>query len=172
MTYEINGKKAVFQYYGSDDATKTELDITEWYLKLGGTIETDTKIDFVAYFPGTAYAKTALTEKMPDVHLCEGSGSAVFYHSNGQTDHLAISVYRDLTGHNPTLGDHRNLRLQYQFGNNKPGQVEYIPNNHIPLKDSVILKAIYEEEEIFSSEVKATSRDVAQFYKTKKEKGI
>lgn len=152
MRYKIYGRKVSFKYYSSGDGIPTYLDISKVYQELGGKIEQETELDFEEYFPGTPYEKTALTDKMPPAHLCEGSGSAVFYQPDGRVDHLAISVYRDTTGHS-NMGDHHNLRLQYKIGGKETKQKERIQNNHIPLQHSVILEGIVDGKKVFSKEV-------------------
>lgn len=149
MRVKLYKKKAVFRYGSSGAKTLTTLDITEWYRSLGGTIEPDTEIEFVSYFPGSLYDRTALTKKMPPTYLCEGSGSAVIYQPDGRIDHLSISIYRDTTGHAlPTMGDHHNLFLQYKIGENDIDQTNDIPNRHLPLRDSVVIGAFLDEQEI------------------------
>ena len=152
MRYKIYGKEISFQYYSSGDGIPTCLDISKVYEELGGKIETETELEFVEYFPDTPYEKTALTNKMPPAHLCEGSGSAIFYQPDGRVDHLAISVYRDTTGHS-NMVSHHNLRLQYKIGGEETKQKEKIPNNHIPLEYSVIIEGIVDGKEVFSKEV-------------------
>jgi hypothetical protein len=149
MRIKLYGKKAVFEYGPSTANRLTSLDITEWYQNLGGTIQTETEIEFVPHFPGTPYEKTALTNEMPKTYLCEGSGSAVIYQPDGQIDHLSISIYRDTTGHAlTTMGDHYNLFLQYKIGNNNIDQTDKIPNRHLPLENGVVLKGLLDQHEV------------------------
>ena len=149
MRFKLYKKRATFEYGSLRSIRLTSLDISEWYEKLGGAIEQETDIEFVAYFPGGAYQKTALAQKMPQTYLCEGSGSAVIYQPDGQIDHLSISVYRDTTGHAlPVMGDHYNLFMQYKIGENDVDQTNKIPNRHLPVKDKVLIRALLDEREI------------------------
>jgi hypothetical protein len=148
MRLKLYGKKAVFEYGPSSASELTTLDIAEWYQNLGGTIEPDTEIEFVSYFPGTPYEKTAFANKMPETYLCEGSGSAVIHQPDGKIDHLSISIYRDTTGHAlTTMGDHYNLFLQYKIGRNNVDQTDEIPNRHLPLGEGVIVRALLDDHE-------------------------
>lgn len=122
----------------------TPLDIKQWYRRLGGKIEPDTKIEFSTYFPRTPYEKTALTDEMPQDYLCRGSLPVHIYQPDGRIDVLALSVYIDTKGHKykgKPIGDHYNLYLQYEINDQKT-HTDRIPNRHIPLQDSVIIKAV------------------------------
>lgn len=149
MKIHIYNKKVIFKYgplHTTDDRLST-LDVKEWYERLGGKIRSNTEIDFASFFPGKPYGKTALTSTMPSTYLCEGSIWVNFYQPNGRTHILALSVYRDTSGHCPSMGNHFNLFLQYQI-DDKPNHTSEIPNRHISLKDGVVIKLVVDNEEV------------------------
>jgi len=162
MEFKLYKKKAVFEYGSSNANELTTLDIAEWYQKLGGKIEPDTEIEFVSYFPGSPYERTALANRMPQTYLCEGSGSAVIHQPGGQVDHLSISIYEDITPRalQMTAG-HHNLFLQYKIGKNPIDQTNEIPNRHLPLTDNVIIKACLDEQEIMKKVITPRGNAVA-----------
>lgn len=148
MRFKLYDVEAVFRYgpLGTSDGKLTCIDIKKCYQNLGGSITPDTEIEFSTYFPGKPYAKTALTDNMPSVYLCEGSGSALIYQADGDKDAISVSVYRDTSGHLPA-GDHYNLFLQSEI-NGKRNHTDKIDNRHIPVKDGVIIKLFVNEKEI------------------------
>jgi hypothetical protein len=158
MRFRLDNRKAFFQY-GSSSATElTILNINDWYQKLGGTIEDGTEIEFVPCFPGSLYERTALTERMPQAYLCEGSGSAVLYKPGGQVDYLSISIYRDTTPDAlSTSGYHHNLFLQYKIGAQDVTHTDHIPNRHLALSNDVVIKGFLDNEQMMNETIRTTS---------------
>lgn len=157
MRIKIGKNIAFFKYGSSGNTELTPFNINEWYKKLGGCISPETELEFVNYFPGTLYEKTALTEHMRQTYLCEGSGSAVIYQPSGQVDYLSISIYRDTTPNAISTGGHHNLFLQYRIGKRKPTHTDKIPGRHLPLHSSVILQGIVDGEILMSETINAQS---------------
>jgi hypothetical protein len=148
MRYKLSRVKAYFKYgiLGTTDDKLTCLDIKQWYQDLGGKITTDTEIEFTTHFPKEPYEKTALTHRMPETYLCEGSGSAIIYQPGGHADAISVSVYRDTKGGQP-IGDHHNLFLQYDISGGK-NHTDEIQNRHIPLNQKIILKPYIDSTEV------------------------
>ena len=109
-------------------------------MSLGGAVEPSTEVEFSEWFPGAPYQKTALTGNMPSPYLCEGSISWIIIKPEAETDCLSLSVYRDLRGHDPCLGDHRNIYLQFKIGDDI-NHTNKIPNRHIPLSEPLTIRA-------------------------------
>jgi hypothetical protein len=150
MRLKLHDKKVTFQYGSLCGKELTCLDIAQWYQKLGGTIEPDTEIEFRSYFSGNVYTRTALTNKMPETYLCEGSISCFIYQPSGQTDVISLSAYRDTTrgAMDSSIGVHRNMFLQYEITGLAPNHTDEIPNRHIPSKEDVIIKASVDNMDI------------------------
>jgi len=72
-----------------------------------------------------------------------GSASVLFYNSDVRVGGMAISVYKDTTGHDPSFGDHHNLYLQWEtpdFTNH----TNTIPNRHIKLSDKLTIESLFD----------------------------
>jgi hypothetical protein len=137
--FKLSEGRMVLEYSSPTTGT-TSLDVKEEYLRLGGAVEPDTEIEFSEWFPGTPYQNTALTHDMPPQYLCEGSISSIIIKPEAQSDCLSLSVYRDLRGYDPCLGDHRNIYLQSEIGGNID-HTNKIPKRHIPLSEPLTIRA-------------------------------
>jgi len=139
MRFKLSEGKVTLEYSSPTTGTKS-LDVREEYLYLGGAVEPNMEVEPSEWFPGAPYQKTALTDNMNPSYLCEGSITWTIIKPSGQRDRISLSVYRDLSGHDPCLGDHRNLFLQYEIGGNTD-HMHRIPNRHIPLSDPLTIGA-------------------------------
>jgi len=155
MGYKIFGKKFSFKWGESPENLSGSIDVTKEYLNRGGQISPDTEVEFTSTFPPETYKKTALTDHMPDTYECAGSMSTAIHQPNRKTDFMSISDYFDLTGHDKKLGDHHNLYLQYQIGDNKPCHTDEIPHRHIPLANTLYVAAYINDEKVYEDRIKA-----------------
>ena len=64
---------------------------------------------------------------------------------------IAVSIYRDLTQHDRTMGDHYNAYLQWEV-QGVIDQTNRIPNRHIPIMNQVILKGYLDQSETIKVE--------------------
>lgn len=154
VRYEVWGKSLSFRWGTSPQELSGSINVITEYLSRGGHISPGTKVEFSSTFPPETYRKTALTDHMPNECECAGSMSAAFYNPNGKQDYISISDYFDLTGHDPKLGDHHNLYLQWQIGNEK-AHTDEICYRHIPLARKLYVVAYIDDEKVFEDYIKA-----------------
>lgn len=147
MRLRLDTKKIEFVYSNTGTTDISTIDIVKEFTERGGKITPNTEVEFSRYFPKSDYQKTALTDTMPQSYLCIGSASASFYDGNDYLGAIALSVYKDKTGHDPSFGDHKNLYLQYQT-TGKTNHTNKIDNRHIKLSDKLTIVAQYDGKEI------------------------
>jgi hypothetical protein len=148
MRMRLGTKRVEFVYNDSRIGAITTIDVVKEFENHGGAISPNTEIEFREYFPGSAYKKTALTNNMPDSYLCMGSMSALFFDGTNRLGGVALSLYKDLSGHDPEFGDHKNIYLQWET----PDSINHsneIPNRHIKLGDSLTIRSLFDNIEQF-----------------------
>ena len=141
MRLHLGTKKIEFVYTDTGSGAVSTIDVMKEFVNRGGALSPNTEIEFSEYFPNLGYKKTALTNSMPVNYLCMGSMSLSVYEGSNYVGGIALSVYKDTTGHDPKFGDHKNLFLQYETSREKD-HTEKIPNRHIKLTDRLSIEAL------------------------------
>ena len=149
MRIRLNTKKIEFVYYNSRDGIPTTIDPLKEFVNMGGALSPNTEIELSEYFPASNYQKTALTDNMPANYLCMGSMSLSVFEGSEYKGGIALSIYSDKTGHDPTFGDHKNIFMQYETSLGK-NHSDHIPNRHVKLSDKLTIKTLFDGNEVKS----------------------